>query len=111
MSEGAGALADACELAVQDAERGSASTGYAAESETASALKYSVRALLSLYAEFFGRKASVSKDGHTGRAIGPALRFVQGVLKIMGVDTSDENVLRISKDLKKANKPGDLSKR
>jgi len=97
LSEGSGALADACEIAVHDAEQRFLPTGCAAESETATALRNTVQALLRLYAEFFGRKATVSKDGITGRPLGPALRFVQGALLVMGVETSDENILRISR--------------
>jgi len=97
LSEGAGALAASCAALVRDAEQRSQLGGSPAKSQTATALRDTTHDLLRLYAEIFGRKATVSKDGITGRPLGPALRFVQGALLVMGVETSDENILRISR--------------
>lgn len=109
LSEGSGALADACDLAVQDAEQRFLQIGGAAKSETATTLRYTVQELLSLYAEFFGRKATIWKECVRSRPSGPALRFVQGALQVMGVETSDENILRIYRQESKRSKSGDGS--
>lgn len=95
LSEFSGALAEACDMAVEDAEQYSEETTNS--TETITTLKGTVRALLALYSEIFGRKATISKDGVTSRPKGPALRFVQGALKVMGVETSDENIRRLSR--------------
>ena len=73
--------------------------------ETATAVKNTVHDLLRLYADLFGRNAIISKEGTTNRPIGPTVRFVQGALQVMGVETSDENILRIYRQESKAS-PG-----
>lgn len=104
LSEGAGALATACAAAVHEAEQLSRSETRPAEASTA--LKNTVHDLLRLYTDFFGRKAVISKEGTTNRPIGPTLRFLQGALKVMGVETSDENILRIYRQESKASPRG-----
>lgn len=99
LSEWCGALAEACDLAVEDSEECLLSANSVAENQTAIALKFTVRDLLDLYSSAFGRKPTISKDSRTARPIGPALRFVQGALQVMDVETSDENILRLSRRL------------
>lgn len=88
-------LAAARADALRDAERRCLDDEVAGETHMATALKNTVHDLLRLYSELFGRKATISKEGITSRPIGPTLRFVQGALQVMGVETSDENILRI----------------
>jgi len=97
LSEGAAALASACAAFLLDAEQRPVIGGGPADTRRATALRDSVHDLLRLYAGLFGRSATISKDGITRRPSGPTLRFVQGALLVMGVETSDENILRISR--------------
>lgn len=107
LSEGAGALATACAAAVHEAEQLSRSETGSAEAGTA--LKKTVHDLLRLYTDFFGRKATISKDGITGRPMGPALRFIQSALQVLGVETSDDNLLRIYRQRQETAKEYDAS--
>ena len=109
LSEGAAALASACAALLRDAEQRSVIGGVPADAQRATALKDTVNDLLRLYAGLFGRKATISKDGITRRPSGPTLRFVQGALLVMGVETSDENILRISRQEQETKDAGDAA--
>ena len=95
VSEEAGALATACASAVRDAEQCNLSDSGSAE--TATALRDTVHELLGLFAEIFDQEATVSKHGITGQPTGLALEFVQIALEVRGIETSEENILRILK--------------
>ena len=105
LSEGTGALATACAAAVHDAKQRSLSDTGSAKAGTA--LKKTVHDLLRLFTDFFGRNAIISKEGTTNRPTGPTLRFVQGALQVMGVETGNDNIDRISGQKSKRSKTGD----
>jgi len=109
LSEGAAALASACAALLRDAEQRSVIGGVPADAQRATALKDTVNDLLRLYAGLFGRRATISKHGITRRPSGPTLRFVQGALLVMGVETSDENILRIFRQERETKDAGDAA--
>lgn len=96
LSEAADVLATACAVFVRDAGGRTLDKG-PTQTPKATALRDTVHELLAHYSEIFGRKPAISTGGSKGRPLGPALRFVQGALKVMEVETSDENILRISR--------------